>query len=293
MPRSNWKGVISFGLVSIPIILFNSQDPSSNVSFKQINRKTGSKIKYKRVDAETGKEVPWDQIGKGYEYEKDQILPVEEDELKRVAGENARTIAIEEFVDKDNLNFINIENTYYLVPDKKGEKGYVILREALNKSNKVGIAKVIISTKEYLAAVATYKDALVLYLLHYSDEIRNLDQFDIPAEDMKKYKVTPKEVEIAKKLITSMSAKWKPEKYSDEYKEAVGEWVAAKVKNKPETKMKSRAANPKTTNGVNFVDLLKQSLSSSKRPVKNKKLKAKAAHVKAKRPAHRTTATRH
>lgn len=171
MPRSNWKGSISFGLVNIPIVLFNSVDPSGGVSFKQINKKTGAKIKYKRVDSETEKEVPWDEIGKGYEYSKDVILPVGEDELKKVAGENARTIAIEEFVDKKNVDFIHVLHTYYLIPDKKGEKGYVILREALKSSNKVGIAKVIMSTKEYLAAVSTFEDSLILYLLHYDDDI--------------------------------------------------------------------------------------------------------------------------
>ena len=270
MPRSNWKGFITFGLVNIPIILFNSQDPSSSVHFRQINRKTGATIKYKRVDSETGKEVPWNEIGKGYEYDKDVILPVGEDELKKVAGENERIIAIEEFIDKDNLNFINIESTYYLVPDKRGEKGYVILREALNDSNKIGIAKVIISTKEYLAAIATFENALVLHLLHYQDEMRSLSEFNIPSDDIKKYKVSTKELAIAEKLISSMTVKWKPQKYKDEYKEAVEKWVNAKIKHLPQAEMKSRARASlrSTSNVINFVDLLRKSLEGSK--VKNK-----------------------
>src|SRR5262245_25848741 len=109
MPRSNWKGFITFGLVSIPIVLFNAIDPSATVSFKQINRKTGARIKYKRIDVETEKEVPWEQIGKGYEFDKDVIVPVDEKDLKRVAGENARTIDIEEFIDKKNINFVDLE----------------------------------------------------------------------------------------------------------------------------------------------------------------------------------------
>lgn len=264
MPRSNWKGNISFGLVNIPIQLFNSVDPSSGVSFRQINKKTGARIKYKRVDAETEKEVPWEEIGKGYQYSKDVILPVGDDELKRVAGENARTIAIEEFVDKKNINFINVEHAYYLVPDKKGEKGYVILREALKNSNKVGIAKVIISTKEYLAAVSTYEEALILYLLHYDAEIRKLEELNIPNEEIRKYKVTHAEVEVAKKLINSMSGKWKPEKFKDEYKEAVEKWVGEKIHHLPQSKMQRRAPVKKSTGGVNFVDLLKKSLQTTK-----------------------------
>lgn len=295
MPRSNWKGNISFGLVNIPIVLFNSEDPSSGVSFRQINRKTGSRIKYKRVDVETEKEVPWEDIGKGYEYSKDVILPLEEGELERVAGENARTIAIEEFVDKKNIHFLDVEHTYYLVPDKKGEKGYVILREALERSNKIGIAKVIISTKEYLAAVATYENALVLYLLHYEDEIRPLSEFDIPGEDYKKYKVNSKEIDIAKKLVESMTTKWNPEKYKDEYKLAVEKWVKEKIHHLPETHMKPRAVGVKhPAKVVNFVDLLKQSLESNKglRKGGNSK-KRHAKPIPSKHASHRRAVTSH
>lgn len=290
MPRSNWKGFITFGLVNIPVILFNSIEPASTVSFRQINRKTGSKIKYKRVDAETGKEVPWEEIGRGYEYDKDIILPVDDNELKRVAGENARTIAIEEFVDKDSIGFIDIEATYYLAPDKKGDKGYVILREALDSSNKIGIAKVIISTKEYLAAVAVYENALVLYLLHYDNEIRSLSEFKIPAADAKKYQVTAKELDIAKKLIASMTEKWKPKEFKDEYKEAVEKWAEAKIKHLPEAKMVQRS-RAHENNKIYFMDLLKKSLANNKSKTKKKTPVKKAVPSSTKRQAHR--ATRH
>lgn len=214
MPRSNWKGTISFGLVSIPISLINSEDNSQKVSFHQIDNRNKARIKYLRVNTETGKEVPWENIVKGYEYDKETILPVEEGELKNVVGENARTIAIETFINESEIHFIDVEKTYYLLPDKKGEKGYVILRESLKKTKKMGIAKVIISTKEYIAAVATYKNALVMYILRYHDEIKPLADFNFPSEDMKQYKVTNKEVEIANQLIKAMSSKWKPEQYS-------------------------------------------------------------------------------
>lgn len=291
MPRSNWKGTISFGLVSIPIVLFNSVEPSSRVSFRQINKKTGAPIKYKRVDAETEKEVAWEDIGKGYQYDKELILPVEENELKQVAGENARTIAIEEFIEKSAINFINVESTYYLVPDKKGEKGYVLLREALKKTNKIGIAKVILSTKEYLAAVSVYEDALVMYILHYNDEIRDLADFNIPEAELKKYKVTNAEVEIAKKLITSMTAKWKPEKFKDEYKEAVDQWVEDKINHLPKTKMAARSHAKKATNVLNFVDLLKKSLASGKSGTA--KGKVSTAKLKKRVPVKTTHARRH
>ena len=270
MPHAIWKGYISFGLVSIPIILYPSENKSATVSFRQIDKRNGARIKYQRINSETGDEVPWEDVGKGYEYTKDKILMVEEGELKKVVGENARTIAIEEFVDKKNINMIDIERTFYLVPDKNGIKGYVILREALNHTNKVGIAKVIISTKEYLAAVAIFEDAIVLYTLHYPDEIRKPDEFDIPSTDIKKSKVTNKEIEIAKKLIQSMSAKWKPEQYKDEYRLTVQKWVEEKAKRLPTTKMKQRGEISKGK-VVNFMDLLKKSLESSKSKAKTKK----------------------
>src|SRR5438128_1806084 len=129
MPRSNWKGYITFGLVNIPIVLYNSENKAEEVSFHQIDKRNNARIRYARINAETGKEVPWEDIGKAYEYSKDNLLLVGEGELERVAGDNARTIAIENFVDEDSIHFSDINKTYYILPDKKGEKGYIILRE--------------------------------------------------------------------------------------------------------------------------------------------------------------------
>lgn len=282
MPRSNWKGVISFGLVSIPIILFNSEETSEKAVFHQIDKRNKARIKYQRVNSETGKEVPWENIIKGYEYSKDVILPVGEDELKRVAGENARAIDIEHFVKDDSIDFIDISKTYYLVPDKKGEKGYVILREALKKSKMIGIAKVIISTKEYVAAIACYQDALVLYLLRYPDEIRSLSEFDIPDESVKKYKVNTKEVNTALLLIKSMTEKWDPKKYKDEYQKAVRKWAETKVKNKPEVVMRKRHERVTAGKETDFINLLKKSLGTTAKKTKQPKVN----HIKAKKTSH-------
>ena len=207
MSRSNWKGVISFGFVNIPIILVNSEDSSEKITFHQIDKRNNARIKYKKINEETGKEVEWDNIIKGYVVEKDLILPMQKDELEKVAGENARTVAIDSFVKEESIDFINVSKTYYLAPDKKGEKGYVILRETLKKQKLIAIAKVIISTKEYVAAVACYKDALVLYLSKYHEEIRSLSELNIPENDLKKYKVTTKEVDAATQLVKSMTKK--------------------------------------------------------------------------------------
>lgn len=278
MERSNWKGSISFGLVSIPIILHNSEDTSEKVFFHQIDKRNNSRIKYQRINAETGKQVSWENIGKAYQYNKEIILPIEEGELEKVVGENIRTIAIENFINSEDINFIDIEKTYYLLPDKKGEKGYVILREALKRTEKIGIAKVIISTKEHLSAVAYYKNTLVLYLLRYSNQIKPLQEFKLPSENLKANKVTAKEVEIANQLIKSMSSKWKPNSYKDEYQEVVHKWAKSKIKNKAIPKMHQRSLALKSEGKVvDFVDLLRKSLGKKAKSEKSKRAKKHAS----------------
>jgi DNA end-binding protein Ku len=206
---------------------------------------------------------------------------VPDEVLKKVAGDNARTIAIENFISKNDFDALTIDRSYYLVPEKKGIKGYVILREALKSSGKIGIAKVIISTKEYVAVVMPYEDkALVMYLLKYDNEMRKMSELDLPAKDIAANKVNKKEVEIAKKLIDSMSAKWKPEDYEDEYQVALHEWVDETANKKPhKAGMKARAKND--SNVVNFVDLLKKSLVSKGKGKKASKVKKSGATSRA------------
>ncbi len=297
MPRSNWKGIISFGLVAIPIILYPSRNKEADISFHQIDRRNNARIKYKRINTVTGKEVPWDEITRGYEYDKEITIPVPDDVLKKVAGENARTINIESFIEQKEFNFFTINNTYFLTPDEKGkgEKGYVILREALKESHKIGIAKVIISTKEYIAAVMPYKDALLLCTLSYDTEMREFSEFDLPNKKLDHYKISKKEMTIAHQLIDSMTAKWKPEDYVDEYQAAIHKWVEEEVNNKTHsvsTKKKTQAPS----NVVDFVDLLKKSLSSSQsKKSKTSTRKAnKPIHFKHKAKSHRASqGTRH
>ena len=280
MPRADWKGSISFGLVSIPVILHNSEDNSERVTFHQIDKKNKARVRYKRVNGETGKEVDWKNIIKGYEYDEDTIIPVEGDELKKMVGENARTIAVEIFINQDDIHFVDVYRTYYLTPDKNGEKGYVILREALKKSKKVGISKVIIGTKEYVSAIAYYNNALVLYLLRYIEEIKPMMEFNFPLNDLKKYKVTNKEIDIANQLIHSMSSKWYPEKYKDEYKEAVHQWAKNKIKHTGIKKMQQRMRETSRDKIVSFVDLLRKSLNETKKT--KKQVKISKPHTKKK-----------
>lgn len=288
MPRSNRKGVISFGLVTIPIVLYPSKNKMATISFHQIDKRDNARIRYERINTETGKSVPWEDITKGYAFDKETVIPVPDDVLKNIAGDKSHAINIEHFIEKKDLNLLTLENVYYIVPDKNGEKGYVILRDALEETGKAGIAKVIISTKEYLAAVFPQDNALMLCLLHYDDEIRKPSEFDLPLKDHAKYKVSAKEIDVAKQLIKSMTAKWHPEKYVDEYQQSIHQWVDESVHNLPHTQKTKGKTAKKAKPVVNFVDLLKKSLAASgnkkskkKAPVKThtlRKHKGKAAH---------------
>jgi DNA end-binding protein Ku len=267
--RSHWRGYVSFGLVSIPVQLFPTVNKSAHISFHQIDKRNHARIHYQRVNENTGKVVEWKNIIKGYEYEKDTIIPVPDDILEKVGGESVRSIDIDTFIKQQDLDFVSVDKSYFVVPDKKGEKGYLILREALKNSDKIGIARVILSTKEYVAALMPYGEhGLVLYLLHYDKEMRKVNDMPIPDKNLSHYKISKKEIDVAEKLIASMSSKWKPASYKDEYQEKLHQWLKEVATKKPHRQLKA-VKTKKPSNVVNFVDLLKKSIE-----MKNKKAKA-------------------
>jgi DNA end-binding protein Ku len=261
--RPIWKGYISFGLVSIPIVLYPAEK-KFDIQFKLLDSRDHARIKYLRVNENTGEEVPWNNIAKGYEYDENNYVLLKNEDIKSIGGEATKTIDIESFVNKNNLNCMDFDKPYYLVPDKKNEKGYVILRETLNNTKKVGIAKVVIHTRQYLAVVMPYENALVLNILHYHKEIRKPSEFELPSENIQDYKIVPKELEVAKQLVDSMTIKWNPDDYHDEFREELQTWIEDKihhVQSKPSKKGKTRAT---ASNVINFVDLLKKSLKTNK-----------------------------
>lgn len=261
MSRSNWKGFISFGLVSIPISLYTSKNKSADISFHQIDKKNNARIRYERINSTTGKSVPWENITRGYEFDKETIIPVPDEVLKKVAGEKSRTIEIEHFINKDELNLLTLENVYYSVPEKNGIKGYVILRNTLLETNTVGIAKVVISTKEYLSAIIPHENALMICLLKYDKEIKKPSEFSLPDKPASEYKIKPNEMKMAKQLIKSMTTKWRPEKYIDEYQKSIHQWVEESVNHIPHKKLEKLYKKPSTK--TNMIDLLKKSLNAS------------------------------
>src|SRR5258705_2362202 len=195
--RAIWKGSISFGLVNIPVGLYSATVPGKEIKFHLLRTSDDSPIKYKRIAEKDGKEVAWEDIVKGYEYEKGEFVVLDEEDFKRVQITSNQTVDIKEFVDLDQIDPMFFDQPYFLAPEKGGAKAYVILREALKKSGKVGIAKVVIKTREHLAAVKPLENALVLELMHFADELADPDELKLPpAKD-----VGQKELTMAQTLI--------------------------------------------------------------------------------------------
>src|SRR5256886_3474448 len=256
--RAIWKGSISFGLVNIPIALYPATR-KEELRFRLLRAKDLSPVNYKRVAETDGKEVPWDQIVKGYEYEKGKYVVLKEEDFERVDLEATQTVDIQDFVDLDEIDPMFFYKPYYLEPQKGGDKAYVLLRDALEESKKVGIAKVIIKTRQYLAGVKPEDGVLVLELMHFADELADTEKLHVP----KKVEVGKREMTMARSLIDSMSAKWNPEKYHDDYREALMEVIEEKVEaGGKEIEEKPKKAS-KPTKVIDLVSVLQKSLEQT------------------------------
>jgi len=255
MARAIWKGSISFGLVNIPIALYPATR-REELKFRLLRKGDLSPVNYKRVAAKDGREVPWDQIVKGYEYEKGKYVVLKDEDFQRVDLEATQTVDIKDFVDLDEIDPMFFYKPYYLEPQKGGDKAYALLRDSLKQEKKVGIAKVIIKTRQYLAGVKPEDGALVLELMHFADELADAEKLRLP----KKAEVGKRELNMATALIESMSAEWNPEKYKDDYKEALMEVIEEKVEaGGKEIEEKPKKA-PKPTKVIDLVKVLQQSL---------------------------------
>ena len=255
MARAIWKGSISFGLVNIPIALYPATR-REELKFRLLRKTDLSPVNYKRVAEKDGKEVSWDQIVKGYEYEKGKYVVLREEDFQRVDLEATQTVDIQDFVDLEEIDPIFFYKPYYLEPQKGGDKAYALLRDALKDTQKVGIAKVVIKTRQYLAGVKPEDGALVLELMHFADELADPEKLHVP----KKLEVGKREMDMAKSLIGSMTSKWQPEKYKDDYREALMEVIEEKVEaGGKEIEEKPRKA-PKPTKVIDLVSVLQKSL---------------------------------
>ena len=225
--RTLWKGAISFGLVYIPVTL-HSATAEHRMKFNLLDKRTMNPVGNKQVNKATGEAMSKEEVVKGFEYEKDQYVVVSPDEIKAALPRSTQTIEIEAFVDAGQIPSTYYHKPYYMAPAAKGNKPYLLLLETLRATNKVGIAKVVISTRQHLAALFPAEDGLVLELLRWHDEVR--DTAGLPLPDKSDAKVSPKELKMAEQLVNELAGKWKPEEFHDEFREKLEQVVEAKVK---------------------------------------------------------------
>lgn len=265
MPRPLWKGQISFGLVHIPVSLFPAEN-RADLRFHMLDSRDKARVRYERVNEATGEEVPWGDVVKAFEYDDKNYVVIEDEDFKRAAVEQTKSVEIQDFVEARDIAPVYFDTPYYVTPNKGGERGYTLLREALKRSGKVGIAKVVIRTRQRLCALMAQGPMLVAMTLRFAQEIRDPAEYDIPAETAKTAKVAARELQMAEQLIESMSTKWKPNQYHDEYRDAVMKWIEQKAK--AGGKMPAPAkdeADESIPPTFNIADLLQQSLSRKSR----------------------------
>jgi DNA end-binding protein Ku len=253
--RPIWKGSINFGLVNIPITLYTAVQ-KEELTFRMLRGSDLSPINYKRVAEADGKEVPWDKIVKGYEYQKGKFIVLKEEDFRRVDIEATQSVTIESFVNLEEVNPLHFYKPYYMEPQKGADHAYVLLRDALSASGKIGISRVVIKTRQHLAAVKPQEEGLMLELMHFAEDLVDVEEFRAP----KAVHPAKKEMDMARTLITSMSEKWKPEAYKDEYTGALEKIIDKKVKAGGKPLPRTKAA-PKPSNVIDLMDALKQSLA--------------------------------
>jgi len=267
MARPIWSGTLSFGLLNVPIRLM-SGERHNDLHFRLLDQRDNKPIRYERVNAESGEEVPWKEIVKAFEYRKGSYVVLEESDIRGAASEAHEVVEIDTFIDAGEIGPSYFEKPYILVPAKKAEKGYVLLRETLKKTNRVGIARVVIRTREYLAAVMAQDNALIMNLLRYPADIIDPEDYGLPEKSTKDYRITPKEMEMAKSLIDSMAGTWKPSDYRDEFREKLRKVIEKRLAKKGVTadiEEEHEAPEDATTNVVDFMALLKKSIAGNKR----------------------------
>jgi DNA end-binding protein Ku len=280
--RSIWKGSISFGLVTIPIAVFPATSSREKISFNMLRKGDLSPIRFKRVAEVDGKEVPWDQIVKGYQYEKGKYVVFEEKDFDAVELESTNSISIQDFVDEDQIDPIYFHTPYYLEPQKGGNAAYSLLRDVLAETGKVGIAKVAMRNREHLAAVKPYGNLLAMELMHFAQEISSADEIKVTAEKP----VGSREKEMAKALVNQMASDWEPARYKDDYAEALMKLIDQKIKAGGKEVRGKEKPGQRATNVIDLVQVLQESLqatgkSKSAGAGSTKKKKKTASHTRA------------
>lgn len=263
-----WKGSISFGLVHIPIKLFSATE-DKDIKLRMLHKECNSPLKYERTCPVCEKEVAQEDIVKGYEYEPGQYVILEKEDLDDLALEQNKSVEIIDFIKLDEIDPIFFNRSYYIGPNDNGQKAYTLLKQAMEQSGKIGVAKITIRSKQHLAVVRVYKNALVLETIHFPDEVRNVDQVPGLPDDIE---LTEKEMETAIQLIEQLTTPFEPEKYTDDYRTALMDLIQAKVTG---NEVKHAKETPQT-NVVDLMDALQASIDQTK-PKKRKTTRKKKA----------------
>jgi DNA end-binding protein Ku len=277
-PRANWKGFLRLSLVSCPIALFPATSESEKISFNQINKKTGHRIRYRKVDADTGEEVETSDIIKGYQVDTDLYLEISKEELENIALESTRTIEIDQFVPKSEIDELYFVRPYYIVPDGKvGHDAYAVIRETIRNLDKVALARVVLTNREHVIAVEARDKGLMGMLLRYPYEVRGASEY---FDDIQEVKITRDMLDLAKHIVEQKSGHFDPDKFEDHYEAALSDLLQKKQGGQPIAKIASR------TNGnvIDIMDALRASLKDSKG--------APAAKPTAKAPAKKAAKSR-
>jgi DNA end-binding protein Ku len=293
--RAIWTGTVGFGLVQIPVSLHAAED-KDELDMTLLDKRNFAPVGYERVNKVTGKAVPWEQTVKGYEHAKGKYVVLSDADFKAANAEATRQVDILDFVEYSAIDPRFLVRPYYLAPQKAGRKAYALLRETLRRSDKAGIGKIVIRTRQHLAAVLPRDKALILVLLRFADELRDERELDLPETNLTKLGVTPKEVQMAEQLVHGMVADFEPKKYVDEYRRDLTRLIQRKVKagevNQVPDGGEPREPKP-ASNVVDLSSLLASSLSGGK---STHKKAAGATHARARKHKHgepRKRATHH
>ncbi len=279
MARPIWTGTLSFGLLNVPVSLM-SGERRVDISFRMLDSRDRKPIRFERVNAETGEEVPWKDIVKAFEYDKGSYVVVEKEDIASAAPQTHDSIDVEAFVERGEISLRFYEKPYVIVPGKKAEKGYVLLRETLRDTGRAGIARVVIRTREYLCAVVPEGEALLLMMLRYPQELVDPAEYRLPGGKPADYRISRRETEMAASLIESMSVPWRADDYQDEFRGRLEAIIRKRLKAKgATTRIIDEHAEPEdaTTNVVDFMALLQKSLEENKRTPAGKRKPAKKA----------------
>jgi len=263
MARPIWTGTLSFGLLNIPVKLMTGER-RVDLQFRLLDSRDNARVRYERVNEETGEEVPWKEVVKAFEYDKGSYVVLEEQDIAAAAPDRKETIDIDAFVDAAQIGPEYFDKPYVLEPGSKAEKGYVLLRDVLARTGKAGIGRVVIRTREYVAAVLPKGDALVLMVLRFAQELVDPAEYRLPEGKAAKWKITSREVEMAEQLIESMSGDWNPDDYKDDFRLRLQKVIEQRVKSRQvvqqEAEEDERPPEGAATNVIDFAELLKRSL---------------------------------